>query len=178
MLHILGRKNKKMNKYYTGIGSRKTPSEICSLIEKISIFLSEKKYILRSGGANGSDTSFSKNIDDNKKQIFLPWKGFNNNWDHKYSITEPALKMAEEFHPAWDKCSYGAKKLHARNCYQVLGYDLNSPSEFIICWTKGGKLVGGTSQALRIGKKHNIKIYNLAIEEDKKYWEEKINNNE
>ncbi len=67
-----------------------------------------------------------------------------------------------------------SKKLHARNCFQILGYDLNSPSEFIICWTKSGKLVGGTAQGLRIAIKYNIKIYNLAIEEDKKYWEEKI----
>ncbi len=165
-----------MNKYYTGIGSRETLPEICSLIEKISIFLSEKNYILRSGGASGSDTAFSKNIDDNKKQIFLPWKGFNNNWDHKYPVLEDALKLAEEFHPAWERCSNGDSKLHARNCYQVLGYDLNSPSEFIICWTRGGKLVGGTAQALRIAIKYDIKIYNLAKEEDKKYWEEKIIN--
>ncbi len=170
------RKNKKMNKkYYAGIGSRKTPPDILSLMEKISIYLSEKKYILRSGGASGSDSAFSKNIDDDKKQIFLPWKGFNNNWDYKYPVSKKAFEMAEEFHPAWERCSNGAKKLHARNCFQVLGYDLNSPSEFIICWTIGGKLKGGTAQALRISIKHNIKIYNLAIEEDKKYWEEKIN---
>ncbi len=162
-------------KYYTGIGSRKTPPEILSLMSKIAIFLSENKYILRSGGASGSDTAFSKNIDDNKKQIFLPWKGFNNNWDHKYPIMTDALRLAEEFHPAWERCSNGAKKLHARNCFQVLGYDLKTPSEFIICWTSGGKLVGGTSQSLRISKEYNIKIYNLGIEEDKKYWEEKIN---
>ena len=146
-------------------------------MSKIAIFLSKNNYILRSGSADGADSAFALNIDDDKKQIFLPWKGFNNNWDYKYPITEKSLKIAEEFHPAWEKCSNGAKKLHARNCFQVLGYDLNSPSEFIICWTKGGKLVGGTAQALRISIKHNIKIYNLAIEKDKKYWEKKINEN-
>ena len=168
-------KDKIMDKYYAGIGSRKTPPEILSLMSKIAIFLSENNYILRSGGASGSDLAFSKNIDDDKKQIFLPWKGFNNNWDYKYPVSTDALKLAEEFHPAWERCSNGARKLHARNVFQVLGYDLNSPSEFIICWTKGGKLVGGTAQALRIAIKHSIKIYNLAINEDKKYWEEKIN---
>ena len=165
----------KITNYYTGIGSRNTPPNILLLMSKIAIFLSENNYILRSGGASGADSSFSKNIDDNKKQIFLPWKGFNNNYNHKYSITEAALKMAEEFHPAWDKCSPGAKKLHSRNCYQVLGYDLKTPSKFVICWTKNGKLVGGTGTSLRIAQKYNIKIYNLAIEEDRKFCEEKIN---
>ena len=164
-----------MTNYYTGIGSRNTPPEILSLMSKIAIFLSKKNYILRSGGANGADTSFSKFIDDNKKQIFLPWKGFNNNYNHKYPITEDAQKMAKEFHPAWENCSEGARKLHSRNCYQVLGYDLKTPSKFVICWTPNGKLKGGTSTSLRIAKKNNIKIYNLAIEEDRKFCEEKIN---
>ncbi len=97
------------NKYYAGIGSRKTPPEILSLISKIAIFLSKNNYILRSGNASGADSAFSKEIEDNKKQIFLPWKGFNNNYNYKYPITVGALKMAEEFHPAWDRCSNGAK---------------------------------------------------------------------
>jgi len=164
-----------MVNYYTGIGSRNTPPNILLLMSKIAIFLSKKNYILRSGGAKGADSAFSKNIDDNKKQIFLPWEGFNNNYNHKFPITEDAQKMAEEFHPAWENCSEVAKMLHSRNCYQVLGYDLKTPSKFVICWTKGGKLIGGTSQALRIALKHNIRIYNLALEKDRKFCEEKIN---
>ncbi len=164
-----------MVNYYTGIGSRNTPAEILLLMSKIAIFLSENNYILRSGGAKGADLAFSKSIDDNKKQIFLPWKGFNNNYNHKYPILKDALKMAEEFHPAWENCSEGARKLHSRNCYQVLGYDLKTPSKFVICWTRNGKLIGGTATALRIAKKYNIKIYNLAIKEDKKFCEERIN---
>ena len=161
-------------KYYTGIGSRETPPEICSLMSKIAIYLLNEDYILRSGGADSADSAFSSKILEDKKQIFIPWKGFNNNYNYKYPLTTEAYKMAEKFHPAWDKCSNGAKKLHTRNIYQVLGYDLNSPSEFIVCWTKGGRMVGGTAQALRVSQEYNIKIYNLAIEKDKKYWEEKI----
>ena len=67
--------------------------------------------------------------------------------------------MAAEFHPAWDRCSRGARALHARNCHQVLGWDLKTPSEFILCWTKDGKASGGTGQAMRIAKAFNIPIY-------------------
>ena len=52
-------------------------------------------------------------------------------------------------------------RLMARNCYQVLGKDLETPSEFIICWTKDGQATGGTGQALRIAKKNNIPVFNL-----------------
>jgi len=161
-------------KYYTGIGSRETPPETCSLIRKIAVYLLSENYILRSGGADGADISFSSKIPEDKKQIFLPWNGFNDYYDYKYPLTTNAYKVAEKFHPAWDRCSNGVKKLHTRNVYQVLGYNLESPSEFIVCWTKGGRMVGGTAQALRVSQEYNIKIYNLAIEKDKKYWEEKI----
>ena len=68
-------KDKIMNKYYAGIGSRKTLPEILFLMSKIAIFLSENNYILRSGGANGADEAFSKKIDDNKNKFFFPGKG-------------------------------------------------------------------------------------------------------
>jgi hypothetical protein len=55
----------------------------------------------------------------------------------------------------------GAKKLMARNMYQVLGQDLETPTSFIVCWTKDGKASGGTGQALRVAKKYNIPIFNL-----------------
>lgn len=45
--------------------------------------------------------------------------------------------------------------------YQVLGYDLKTPSDMVICWTKDGGASGGTGQALRIAKDYNIPIYNL-----------------
>jgi hypothetical protein len=41
----------------------------------------------------------------------------------------------------------------------VLGLDLETPSKFIICWTKNGKGQGGTGQALRIAKEYGIPIF-------------------
>jgi hypothetical protein len=71
------------------------------------------------------------------------------------------MDMAKQFHPAWNRCSPGARKLHARNCFQVMGRDLNSPVDFIICWTRGGLGGGGTGQALRIAKHYNIPVFDL-----------------
>ena len=84
------------------------------------------------------------------------------------------MKLASEFHPAWDYLSYGARKLHARNGYQVLGEDLKTPVDFVICWTPGGKEQGGTAQAIRIAKFNSIKVFNLAIEDDLNFWNEKL----
>jgi hypothetical protein len=51
----------------------------------------------------------------------------------------------------------------ARNCYQMLGLDLKTPVEFVICWTPQGKGAGGTGQALRIARDLKIPIYDLGL---------------
>ena len=159
-------------KYYAGVGSRKTPPEILEMMTKIAEGLS-RNYILRSGGAEGADEAFEKGAGD-KKIIFIPWPGFNGSKEKCRPLTSAAMKLAGEFHPGWMHLSYGAKKLHARNVYQILGESLDSPVDFVICWTHGGKEVGGTAQAIRIAKANRIKVFNLANEEDFNFWNEKI----
>jgi len=153
-------------KYYTGIGARKTPKDILSLMTKISLYLSKKGYILRSGGAEGADKAFEEGVLEELKEIFLPWPNFNNNKANFVPISKEAMEMAKKYHPYWINLKEGAKKLQARNCYQVLGKNLDKPSNFVICWTPGGKEIGGTSQALRIAKNYNIKIFNLGNKKD------------
>ena len=74
-----------------------------------------------------------------------------------------AFEIAAKFHPAWDKLSQGAQKLHARNCHQVLGKDLKTLSSFIICYTSKGNGSGGTGQALRIAKAYNVPIFDCGL---------------
>jgi hypothetical protein len=160
-------------KYYAGIGSRETPDDILEIMTEIAIAAEKKDYILRSGGAAGADSAFEKGAGD-KKIIYIPWEGFNDSKEKAISITTEALKMASEFHPAWHYLSYGARKLQARNCYQILGEDLKTPVNFVICWTSNGKDKGGTGQAIRLAKANDITVFNLAIEEHLNFWKEKI----
>lgn len=83
--------------------------------------------------------------------------------------TRQALAMAAEFHPNWGNLGRGPRQLHARNCHQVLGYGLDSPADFVLCWTPDGSLdgrdweeTGGTGQALRVAAAHSIEVFNLA----------------
>ncbi|KKL28628.1 hypothetical protein LCGC14_2373270, partial [marine sediment metagenome] len=80
-------------------------------------------------------------------------------------ITTEALAMAAQFHPAWRACTPTARKFHARNCYQVLGNDLKTPADFIVCWTPNGKQIGGTGQALRIAREYKIPVINFGSED-------------
>lgn len=85
-------------KYYTGIGSRSTPKDILNIMVKLSAKLNKEGYILRSGGADGADLAFEQA--STNKEIYLPWKGFNNNPSHLYEQSAEAFIVAKEFHPA------------------------------------------------------------------------------
>lgn len=157
-------------KYYTGIGSRETPLNILNMMTNIAMLLVKHGFILRSGGADGADSAFENGATNS--EIYLPWKGFNGNISPLYNISESAMKMAREYHPSWNSLSTAAKKLMARNCMQILGSDLNTPSQFVICWTKDGcenkatrkSSTGGTGQAIAIASDYGIPVYNLRNE--------------
>lgn len=146
-------------KYYAGIGSRETPERILDIMTATALQMAGLGFTLRSGHADGADKAFE--LGAALKEIYLPWRRFNGSTSLLLP-TPDAFIMAEKYHPAWDKCSPAAKKLHARNCHQVLGHDLKTPSEFVVCWTPNAGGGGGTGQAIRIAKAHGIMVYDLA----------------
>lgn len=165
-----------MNKYYTMIGSRSTPKSVLELMENIAHDLKQQGYIGRSGGANGADQALEDGCLTGTLEgchIYLPWNGFNGKYasERGYIDTpkmknyEKAQRVASEYHPAWGNCKRGARAMHTRNVYQVLGHDLATPSEFVICYAEPqgtkGHVKGGTGQAVRIAIDNNIPVINL-----------------
>ena len=158
-----------MTMYYTGVGSRECPEVVGKCMTQIATFLYEEGYILRSGGAPGADTFFENGVDDAEgKDIFLPSKRFNHNPSPLYERpSDEAFAIARKIHPAWGACKPYAQILHARNVYQVLGRDLNTPSQFLICWTENGVAKGGTRTAIKLAEQYEIPILNLgAVKHD------------
>jgi len=154
-------------KYYAGIGSRETPLAVLKMMTAVAKRLSSFGYICRSGGADGADAAFEEGAIH--KQIYLPWNGFNSRTADGSSYVVPSYneEYVYKYHPAPHKLSDAGKKLMSRNTYQVLGDDLNTPAEFVLCWTKDGKASGGTGQAMRIAKDMHIPIFNLKSDIEK-----------
>ncbi|MGZ8924617.1 MAG: hypothetical protein ACXW2E_01915 [Nitrososphaeraceae archaeon] len=159
-------------KLYAGIGSRSTPFDVLADMESFAFIASKKGWILRSGHAAGADSAFEIGCDNanGKKEIFLPWLGFRNNYVSEFcQPTSEAHSLAESIHPAYNYLSYGAKNLVARNMHQILGYDLKTPVEFIICYTPNGQeskieydhRSGGTGSAIALASSCNIPVFNL-----------------
>lgn len=155
-----------------GIGSRETPKRILNLMVDIGKFCNELKIPIYSGHADGADWAFELGAQESCI-TFLPWDGFNNHLSSKATQivvkpTEELIKITKEFHPKPEALSSGSLNLMCRNACQVLGLDLKSPVDLVICWTKDGRASGGTGQALRIAEAHSIQIINLY------YWYKQI----
>lgn len=152
-----------MNKrYFAGIGARKTPQDILNKFFKIGAYLANKGFVLRSGGADGADEAFEDGCvsENGAKEIYLPWKGFNNNDSELYNIPIGAMLIAKSIHPAWNNLTAGAIKMHSRNICQILGQDLNTPVDFVVCYTENGEVKGGTATAIRLAEQLSIPVFN------------------
>jgi len=152
-------------KTYAGIGSRDLVWEGVDqapiIVEKMTPYMEVlREFMLYSGGASGADVLFEMLHYPGEVKIFLPYKGFNKSKSKYYNITQEAKDLAKHYHPAPQYLNDNNINFLARDCYQVLGYDLKSPIDFIICWTPN-ELQGGTSQALRIAKDYDIPYFNL-----------------
>lgn len=183
-------KNHSVVKYYTGVGSRSLPYGMYEFMVRIGYQLARQDFILRSGGADGADSAFYEGAlcyaeETNTEvlaDIYIPWNGFNTHVAGAKGIINPAAirqelwatahQTASEIHPAWDSCSVPAKKLHARNCFQVLGHQLDTPSNFLICWAppiltgESRTIKGGTRTAWELAKREGVRVFNLAEDSD------------
>lgn len=157
-----------IGKYWTGIGTRTPPIEIEEKARGISRLMYDLGFTLRSGGADGMDSLFETHYPDNK-EIYLPWKKFNKNLSSLYEISPEALELASKHHAAWDSLTSPVKNLMARNCYQALGRDLNTPSHLVICYTWDGCEshrtrtinTGGTGMAIELASLRGIPVINM-----------------
>lgn len=162
--------------YYAGIGSRSTPSAILSVMEEIAKKLAARGFVLRSGGAVGADEAFERGVDSwytfmqasqgpVPKEIF-----YARDVDQYQNAGLQAMAMAEKYHGAWDRLNPFVRKLHARNVFQIMGRDLNTPVKFVVCWTRDGAwhhkhrtiATGGTGTAISVASMNNIPVFNLA----------------
>lgn len=177
-------------KYYTGVGSRETPQHILKFIEQVTYWLAGRGYTGRSGSAVGADAAFEQGFnhynivngvsDYVSFEAYLTWKGFSDIHEDTVPIVTPelpnyneAVEIASTIHSAWNRLGRGAKALHTRNVYQVLGLDLNTPSKVLFCYTQPTKnkqglagVKGGTNTAVQLAMKHDIPIYNFYLQED------------
>jgi hypothetical protein len=143
-----------------------------------------RTFVLRSGGADGCDSIFEKVWDEDesrKKEIFIPWRGFNKRQGPKCSVPRFDQSVADKvlkINPHLYKTPHSHLLLHTRNYYQIFGEEsisrFNSfghslPSLFVVCWTPCGserretitRSSGGTRTGIILASQFGIPIFNM-----------------
>jgi hypothetical protein len=149
----------------TGIGSRQTPESVCKLFEEIGEEARERGWFVRSGHADGADYAFELGAKENCI-VYLPWMTFNKEKPvlgrgRASSLNDKTLKIVYKHEPYAKDLSDGVKLIKSRNVYQILGEDLKTPSDLVICWTEEGITEGGTGLAIKIAEDNNIPVVNV-----------------
>ena len=120
----------------------------------MSSWLARNGWHLSSGGAHGADTAFANGASSDQRSVFLPWGGYNNLAGEDCTTLNPtqldaSMALAARLHPNWERCSQGARLLHARNAAILLGPDLDRPVNAVVAWSPGGAIKGPTIALFR-----------------------------
>ena len=153
-----------MKKIYCGIGSRQTPIQVLSFITSLATRLNANGFHLRSGGAIGADTAFARGHSIENMTIYRPDHAINDR------NAEALFRSVHPFQHRFSKTQ--SILLHSRNAYQIHGFKLNDPVDFVLCWTKLGSeseaelkshgwVEGGTSTAVALASRAGIPVFNL-----------------
>jgi hypothetical protein len=162
--------------WVAAIGSRETPPPFLKVIRTFGATLVARGVGLRSGGARGADTAFEDGAGQGPTQIFV----VNTRPDGTgiaLATLDPrhvaeAARLAAAHHPAWERVGDYPRQLLTRNCFQVLGPELDDPSALIACWAIGTRwspgrgvvdVAGGTGLAVRLATTRGIPVLNLAL---------------
>jgi hypothetical protein len=154
-----------MLRFYSGIGARATPPEVLSLMTRAAFALLKRGYVLRSGHAIGADSAFERGA-GRDAQIFLPARaGAARRASSSRGARAPSSGAGRATSPPRTIPPSPGSRLRPGLAHpqRLPGAraSLDSPSEFVLCWTADGEASGGTGQALRIAATHGVPVYNL-----------------
>lgn len=165
----------------TGIGSRKAPEAHLKLFYQLGYRWCMDGFTWRSGGAKGSDEAFWFGYIKARNQgglgrceVYLPGERMRHFEENgRLGVYNAASfgnwRIAEQLALSARGGSGGLNdwgiRLHTRNAYQVLGRDLATPSNAVVCsapLTNNPLVVkGGTNTAVTLAHLHNVPVWNM-----------------
>lgn len=152
--------------FYSAVCTTDAPEAVITLIPAIAKKLDNSNYTLRSTGNPGIEQIFE--TQSHRVEYFIPWNGFNGKFV-KEELPKEAFTIASHLHPAWHKLTNQAQKLKARSVAQLMGMDLKTPSDFLICWSPDGacresevtRITGSAGLSIKLATRMHIPVFNL-----------------
>lgn len=158
------------------IGSRRLSAGAIAACESGGADLARAGYVVSSGGAQGADQAFMRGALGGGGRVvcYLPWARYEAEalasmrhlgGELSIEVYDPArdtewLSLAEANHPAWERCSRGARSLHARNSGIVLGR-ASSERAAVVVAMPSVDYSGGTMQGMRLSQTSGVAVWDL-----------------
>ena len=166
--------------YWTGVGSRRSSPDNRPLMTAFAQAIAAKGSVLRSGGAVGPDTWFEEGVPPPLRRIYVPRASFDRHPRSEDIVPKNrhlmrwmrACSIAEGLHPLGRHMSQDLRELMGLSVFQVLGDDLKTPSQFLVCdapeivYDGEGRVVdvdGGTGMAVRVAVLYNVPVFHVAV---------------
>lgn len=154
---------------YVGTGNKDTPPDVIAKMKKWAVLLEKHGYTMRSGGMEGAEDAF-ENAVEVKKEIHLPWRGFNNKESKFTFTTDQARALARQTHESFDTAPPAIQTFLAKNVRMIMGKNLNSPALFVIIWSEDGAerlsekspRTGNMGHVVSIASRLRIPVFNFA----------------
>lgn len=168
---------------YAILGAPDTPSHVLQEFSDIARMLAAKKFKVRvttddSRKQEGKPPAalVGKAVRETvgtRYELIKPWNTFGDTEGEALTATgttsDRGVEMAALFQPAMTKLPDAVKKIIAANVHVMLGKFLESPVEFLVCYTEDGAenskevtfKTGNVGLAIRVATSYNIPVINF-----------------
>ena len=148
-------------------GNKEAPPEILDRIAQLAQYLESRGFTIRVGGDGPVEDAAEQATQ--KKEVLLPWRGFNDKESATTFPIERAFHIAKMFHPTWEHMKKGVQAILAKNARLVMGNKMMSPATLLLCWTEDGAedrrevtmKTGLSAHPIRIASGSGVRIFNL-----------------
>lgn len=122
---------------YAVASNKNTPPEIIQQFVELAKWLETKGFVVR---VDGDKDGVSQAVEDavSKKEVILPWKGFNEKESEFCWSNEASQHIAKKYSPVYESIPDGVKKFLHRNARLIMGDKMRSPVSFLIAWSDDG----------------------------------------
>lgn len=122
---------------YGVVSNIKAPPHAINSAKEIADFLSDKNFVLRTGGGN-TDIENLFEASTPHKELYLPWKNFNEKDSKIVRYSDHIREIAQWQQPSYESLVPFKQSFINRNIAVVLGKEGTSPLRFLICWSQDG----------------------------------------
>ena len=144
-----------MEKFYTGIGVAQVSGKMKDSISSIAKYFSDKGYTLRTDLDKGMNEAF-RSSSESKELYAIEGETVEN--AITAIPTDYILSDMKENCLSLTAINKESKKKIVRGYYELLGKDLKTPSEFLVCYDP---CTGVVNHIHRLANRLGIKVYNL-----------------